>query len=250
MRSSASGRVERIVPDGRPEIILNLGAPFRRTLAGGGVREQDACLVVGQLRESLLTAPSGCVDLFGIRFQPAGLRAIPGCSVRELVDADVSLGDISARVRDMFVDAVRLAPRGERVARVDRLLCELIGVRRGASASRYALASEAARCVDRMCSPTVGELAETLGVSGRSIERAFASEIGVGPKEYIRIQRLQRVVRAINGARSRPDWAGLAATHGYFDQAHLVREFRLIAGLTPEAYYRENSVIAGAFTGA
>jgi len=250
MQSSGSHRAERVVPDGCPEIVLNLGDPFRRTLDGGGEREQDACLVVGQLRKSLLLAPSGCVDLFGVRFEPAGLGAILGCSARELTGIDAPLGDVNAWVRDRLVDAVRLAPRGERLARVDQCLRDLIGARRGGVTSRNALATEAARRVERMRSPTVGALAETLGVSARSLERAFAGEVGIGPKEYIRIQRLQRVIRAISGARSRPDWAWVSAAHGYCDQSHLVRDFGLIADITPEGYYRENSVLMGAFAGA
>jgi AraC-like DNA-binding protein len=50
--------------------------------------------------------------------------------------------------------------------------------------------------------------------------------------------RFQRVVRAIEPAR-RPSWAGLAARHGYADQAHLAREFREFAGTTLTGYVRE-----------
>jgi len=250
MRSAASERAERIVPDGRPEIVLNLGDPFVRTLGDGGARDQDACLVVGQLRGSLLVAPSGRVDLFGVRFEPAGLRAILGCSARDLADTDAPLGDVDAGIRDRLVDAVRLAPRRERVARVDRLLSDLIWTRRSAVTSRNALAAEAARRIDRMTSPTVGAIAETLRVSGRSLERAFADEIGIGPKAYVRVCRLQRVIRAISGARARPDWAWVSAAHGYCDQSHLVRDFGLIAGVTPEGYLREQSAMTGAFASA
>lgn len=250
MQSTATGRVERIVPDGCPEIIVNLGDPFLRALDDGGAREQDACLVVGQLRTSLLTQPSGNVDLLGVRLEPAGLRAILGCSVRDLTDADVPLGDVCARTRDLLLDTAMLAPEHERVVRVEWLLRAVARAQRTARTSRNALAGEAALRVERMRSPTVGALACAMSVSARSIERAFADEIGIGPKEYIRIRRLQRVIRLLDGARERPDWAGLSAACGYCDQPHLVREFGLIAGLTPESYLSERTSLMDAFTGA
>jgi len=249
LESPSAGRAERIVPDGCPEIVFNLGDPFLRTRECGRGREQDVCLVVGQLRTSIFIEPSGRVDLFGVRLEPAGLRAVFGCPARELTDVDAPLGDVCAGVRDRLVDAVRLPPHGDRVARVERLLRDLIAAHRGAVSSGHALAVEAARRLERMSSPTVGALSESLRVSGRSIERAFAGEIGIGPKEYIRIRRLQRVIRAIQGARSRPDWAWLSASCGYCDQSHLVRDFGLIAGITPGGYLREHSAISGAFAG-
>ncbi len=87
-------------------------------------------------------------------------------------------------------------------------------------------------------------------MSGRTLERAFAGEIGITPKEYIRVRRLQRIVRLLEAAAVTPDWAALAAAGGYYDQSHLVREFGLIAGITPAGYLREQTDFMDAFAGA
>ena len=61
----------------------------------------------------------------------------------------------------------------------------------------------------------------------------------MGVKVFSRIIRLRHVLRAlerVSSERCRVDWARLAVDEGYFDQAHFVRDFRALTGLTPERF--------------
>jgi AraC-like DNA-binding protein len=83
----------------------------------------------------------------------------------------------------------------------------------------------------------VGKVAADLGVLPRTLRRRFTAQVGLGPKRFARVQRLQRVVRSL-GEQARVDWAAVAARHGYADQPHLVDEFRQLVGVTPTEYLR------------
>jgi AraC-like DNA-binding protein len=83
----------------------------------------------------------------------------------------------------------------------------------------------------------VGEVAAGLGVLPRTLRRRFTAQVGLGPKRFARVQRLQRVVREVDGLE-RVDWASVAARHGYADQPHLAEEFRQLVGVTPTGYLR------------
>ncbi|HEV2251597.1 MAG TPA: helix-turn-helix transcriptional regulator [Streptosporangiaceae bacterium] len=83
----------------------------------------------------------------------------------------------------------------------------------------------------------VGEAAAALGLLPRTLRRRFVASVGLTPKRFARVQRLQRVVRDLDGQR-RVDWARLAAEHGYADQPHLAEEFRQLVGVTPTEYLR------------
>ncbi|GGY68984.1 helix-turn-helix domain-containing protein [Streptomyces omiyaensis] len=87
----------------------------------------------------------------------------------------------------------------------------------------------------------VGRLARLSGLSPRSLQRLFASHVGVGPKWVILRYRLHEALERA-GRGTAPDWAGLAAELGYSDQAHLVRDFTAVLGLSPTAYARGLSV--------
>jgi AraC-like DNA-binding protein len=83
----------------------------------------------------------------------------------------------------------------------------------------------------------VGEVAAVLGLLPRTLRRRFTAQVGLTPKRFARVQRLQRVVRDLDG-RQEADWATVAAEHGYADQPHLSDEFRQLVGVTPAEYLR------------
>lgn len=90
----------------------------------------------------------------------------------------------------------------------------------------------------------VAALAREIGWSCKHLAGRFAIEVGVGPKTAGRILRFARARRSIDAARGQIAWADLAIDWGYADQAHLIREFHAMAGVTPADYVRD---IAGRF---
>ncbi|MET9538429.1 AraC family transcriptional regulator [Streptomyces sp. NPDC006553] len=86
----------------------------------------------------------------------------------------------------------------------------------------------------------VAQLVATTGLSARSLQRLFASHVGVGPKWVILRYRIHEALEHAEaaGPAGGPDWAALAVELGYSDQAHLVREFTATIGVPPTAYAR------------
>jgi methylphosphotriester-DNA--protein-cysteine methyltransferase len=91
------------------------------------------------------------------------------------------------------------------------------------------LVDEAARLLSR--SSDVGAAASQLGVSPRQLERRFKAHVGISPKYFARIRRFQRVFPAME--EDSAGWVDAAADCGYYDQAHLIRDFRDFAGEPP-----------------
>ena len=87
-------------------------------------------------------------------------------------------------------------------------------------------------------------VAEETGLSRGHFARLFQQEVGLRPKHYARVRRFLRTVRRINsvGSERRIHWARLALDCGYYDQAHLINEFRTFAGVCPSAYLRARHV--------
>jgi AraC-like DNA-binding protein len=84
---------------------------------------------------------------------------------------------------------------------------------------------------------SVAEVADDLGLLPRTLRRRFTAQVGLTPKRFARVQRMQRVVRSLDH-RGPVDWAAVAAGHGYCDQPHLADEFRDLADVTPGEYLR------------
>lgn len=229
-----AGAAERILPDGCGEVIVNRADPFRQH---GREPTQPRVMLVGQIRRYLRVVPTGEVDLVGVRFQPFGLHALLRLPAAEVTDARPDLGAFDARLRKELEDAARKGV----VELEDALLRRL---RPRALRSREAVA----RILAGGGRVRVDALARELRLGHRSLERAFRREVGLPPKLFARIVRFQGVIAAAERAR-RLDWAGLAPGCGYFDQAHLIRDFRHFAGRSPGAWFREEHPMADFFAG-
>ncbi|MEV0718219.1 helix-turn-helix domain-containing protein [Asanoa sp. NPDC050611] len=72
-----------------------------------------------------------------------------------------------------------------------------------------------------------------VGITTGADRRRFAAQVGLSPKRFARVRRLQRLLDTVGPDR---DWARAAVEVGYFDQAHMVNDFRALTGLTPTAY--------------
>jgi AraC-like DNA-binding protein len=122
---------------------------------------------------------------------------------------------------------------------------EAAAILESAIAERLALTSSQATgtrlvlaAADRLTSANVNAVADELGVSERHLRRLFRETTGVGPKTFAKLARFRHAVRAAR-AENHASWATIAAAAGYYDQAHLISEFRTIAGVTPQALLGE-----------
>jgi AraC-like DNA-binding protein len=87
----------------------------------------------------------------------------------------------------------------------------------------------------RHASVTVAELARRAGVTPRALHRRFVAQVGFGPKRLQRLFRFDALRRRLSAPGAKPD-AALAVELGFFDQAHMIRECRAIAGSAPRAF--------------
>ena len=206
----------------------------------------------GALLGGLHSAPAlirheGAQSGLQLALRPPGVRALLGLPAGELADTDVPaeavLGGVCAELRDRVRTA---AGWPERFAILDEILLrQLITGGEGAAVPPEVLwawrqllrAGGAVR---------VGDLAAETGWSGRHLASRFRAEIGLTPKAAARVIRFDRARQALLRhvrARAHQDGgyqlADLAADTGYFDQAHLAREFRALAGVPPSQWLAE-----------
>ncbi|MEU3606492.1 helix-turn-helix domain-containing protein [Streptomyces sp. NPDC035033] len=191
----------------------------------------------------------GAGRVCGVQFRPGGFRPFaPARPVSAWTGRRVPLPEVFPDTAalphgpsaDEAVLSAVLAPEDDR-ARVAALDAFLLA-RGPAPDPAAALATELVELVraDRTVR-RVSRLARLSGLSPRSLQRLFASHVGVGPKWVILRYRLHEALERA-GTDTAPDWAGVAAELGYSDQAHLVRDFTAALGLSPTAYARGLSV--------
>jgi AraC-like DNA-binding protein len=184
-----------------------------------------------------LIAHEGAWSGIQVALRPLGTRALLGLPAGELAEVDVPaeavLSDLGAELRARILAA---AGWSERFAVLDEILLRRMNVADVAPevgwAWRQLLTSGGAILVS--------DLAEQTGWSGRYLARRFREEIGLTPKAAARVIRFHRARHLLAHQAGGPyRLADLAATCGYFDQAHLAREFNALAGCPPSQWLAE-----------
>lgn len=232
---------ERLVPDGSPELVVNLADPFCQVHNDGRRQPHPRMLLVGQLRSAIDIAPLGAVHLLGVRFWPGGMFPLLRLPQHRLLGQRTELAGVDADLQAALLAAAETAVGFEQAcARFERLLLpRLSGLPPSPveQAVQLLVAAEGALRLDA--------LAGHCGLSARSLERGFRREVGLGPKLLARILRFQRVFRT--GQDGPDSWAMLAVRAGYCDQAHLIRDFRLFSGASPTRWGWSAQSLAACF---
>ncbi|MET7452067.1 helix-turn-helix transcriptional regulator [Streptomyces sp. NPDC005574] len=166
---------------------------------------------------------AGPAQWAGVRFAPGTAPAVLGVPARELRDRRVELSDLwpASEVRRL---SGRIAAAPDPVSALEE-----VALARAADAGPPdPLAGLLVAALD--AGRPVAATADQLGLGTRQLHRRALADFGYGPKTLARVLRLQR---ALALARAGVPLAVTAARSGYADQAHLTREVRQLAGMTP-----------------
>ena len=232
---------ERILPSGTAQLVINLTDDEIRIYDAPDAarpRRYAGAAVSGPYSNCFLIDPLVHASIIGVYFRPGRAAPVLGGPARDLADAHVDLeavwGRTAAELRERLCAA---ATPAERFAVLEDVL--LRRLRRAPPLhGAVPVALEAFEWAD--AAVKVRDLARQVGLSQRRFIQLFAAEVGLTPKLYGRVRRFQRA-REMVRRDAKPDWAGVAAACGYFDQSHLIRDFGEFSGLSPRAYLKLRS---------
>lgn len=238
-----SSEPQRIVPDGRCELILNFAQPFAGQVAGRWQRQPQS-FVVGQITGPLMLRPCGPARVLGVRFHPHGAGAAFGLPVYELTN---TLAPTEVLSFSLHGELQRLLDSGSPFAaltRLDKIFSHSIRPRREDHTGVIGAVHQIERTGGQV---RMAMIANAAGLSLRQFQRRFRDAVGISPKLFSRMQRFQRVFHATEMPDA--DWVGTAVHNGYFDQAHLIRDFREFAGKAPTSLLAGEVDLARRFLG-
>jgi AraC-like DNA-binding protein len=218
------------------------GAPSHRILPDGCVdilfvtlnREPIALTVVGLMTTPLTCAVQPGRSYFAVRFRPGMAAAFirEAALLNDRIEPLESLWGTTAR---SLAERLSESSTSQRRAQVME-----------GSLRPLEPPDSAQRALWRLSEVTVPLdcLASDAGLSERHFRRACVQRAGVPPKYMRRILRFRRAaerIRAREASTAQPNWAQFAVACGYYDQAHLIREFQEFAGCTPGRFVQSQN---------
>jgi AraC-like DNA-binding protein len=240
---------ELAVPTGAMQIVVNLGDDLLSWYDGDGLT--TAHTTHGSGLCGAISRPIG-IDTaeqqasVGVAFRPGGAVPFFHPPAAVLAEPVIGLDSLWGRDGETLRERLLEQPTPEATLRsLEHVLLarvvrpELMGPHERMSPIRSAasgLDEGIGYAIDALGEgAAVGAVVDRLGVTPATFNRRFRATVGLNPKPFARIRRLQRLLARIRGDVE-PDWAAVAAEQGYFDQAHMINEFRALAGVTPGQY--------------
>jgi AraC-like DNA-binding protein len=225
----------REVPSTTVPLIISFGEPIDVSWPGHGAASRGlTSFIAGVHDRPVVTEHAGSQHGIEVMLTPLGAYTLLGVPMRELANTVAGLGDLLGRGWEKLVARLAEMPAwDERLAMVDEALAVRLAAGRQPS-------GEVTHAWSRLCQTagglSVGGLAAELGWSRRHLVERFREQIGLPPKTMARVLRFQRGLRLLTAnasPRAGRSWAEVAVLCGYYDQAHLNRDFRALAGCTP-----------------
>jgi AraC-like DNA-binding protein len=188
----------------------------------------------------------GSVSCLDVKMTPLGAYRLLGVPMSELTGRVVDLVEVGGLAAQRLADRVREASSWERrFALLDDFLlsraeCGPVPAPQVTWALR--------RLLDGRGLVPVRQISEEVGWSHRHLIAKFREQIGLPPKALSRIVRFNALLQRIRTSSDQVRWVELAYECGYYDQAHLNRDFREFAGTTPSDFItrcRPAGVIVG-----
>nr|WP_223242554.1 AraC family transcriptional regulator [Streptomyces sp. CBMA123] len=222
----------RLVPTGRAVVVINIAEPFSEVRRLGEPSGRGA--VVGSLVAGLEDGPRVCAHPGGqeairLELTPLGAYRLFSLPMGELTNTVVELGHVLGPVAEELVE--RLAGARDWAARFDLVDAELLA-RLGRGPLPAPEVAQACRLLSEAAGGIrVARLAAEVGWSQGHLVRRFTEQVGLAPKAFARVLRFHRAAGLLSG--DGVDLNDVALACGFYDQAHLSRDFRALAGTTP-----------------
>ncbi len=236
--------MDRFLPDGNAEFIIELTDNTKHIYDNETLIELQAFrhAWVSGVRTQPITIPSGRDSrMLIVAFKRGRARPFYDFPMNELadlvVDADLVFGK---RIRDLREQLLNTPSIHQMFSLIEKFLLQQSG--------DSLHANTASKCIEYVVSNIANQpnilglqqLISQIGYSQKHFIDLFKKQVGVVPKQYLKIMRFQKAIQEIENNKS-IQWSTIAAESGFYDQAHFIGDFKVFSGFTPGEYMKRKA---------
>jgi AraC-like DNA-binding protein len=240
-RSSGGTYRSRALPRGAVTVVFDVGQRQQLDFytAEGGTRLQvPPAVITGAHSAPYITDIAANEPAMAIHFRPGGALPFLGTPLGDLEDVAVGVEEVWGRSgHELHERLIAAASPAARFGIVEDFLLS----RARFGVCRHPGVAVAMAAVEANPSIQMAEVRRLTELSTKRMIALFRAEVGLAPKAYARVRRLQAALRHLGAGTA--GGARIAADAGYFDQAHFVREFRSFTAMTPTQYGQQRLVL-------
>jgi AraC-like DNA-binding protein len=238
---AGSHNKERLMPDGSIELVINLKEDEARIYDRENLDKCErlpGALVCGPHSSFFVIDTAQQDSVIGVHFKPGGAFPFFKMPAIELHNLHVSLEDLWGQQAGLLRERLLEAQTPQKKFQV---LEECLLARAFKPLERHRAVDHALGLFRNIhTAPAMTELADQIGISSRRFIQLFSNEVGLTPKLFARVRRFQQVLQNIRTGVEF-SWVDMAASCGYFDQAHFIHDFKEFSGINPTTYLAQKT---------
>ena len=236
--------MDRFLPDGNAEFIIELTDNTKYIYDNETLTELQTFrhAWVSGVRTQPITIPSGRDSrMLIVAFKKGRARPFYDFPMSELadlvVDADLVFGK---RIRDLREQLLNTPSIKEMFLLIEKFLLQRSGDSLHANTPSKCIEYAVSNIANQPNILDLQKLTRQIGYSQKHFIDLFKKQVGVSPKQYLKIMRFQRAIQEIENNKS-IQWSNIAAESGFYDQAHFIGDFKIFSGFTPGEYMKRKT---------
>lgn len=229
------GVAQRVVPNGYVELTFHFADKLRKVKTTEEL--QPNIIISGQKTGFFDVIPTGKTSMLSVQFFPHSAGLFFDIPINELADETIDLREIAGWAADELEDRLCYCDGiDNKVALIEQFLEARLSERNIYDQQRIAHNIALINTFNGQL--TVDELAADACLSRKQHERVFKKMVGLSPKQFLKVIRFQYALLA-HQQHSNESMTELAYRCGYYDQSHMISDFRELSGITPGQYFND-----------
>ncbi|MBI9072835.1 MAG: helix-turn-helix transcriptional regulator [Melioribacteraceae bacterium] len=223
---------ERVYPCGYATMVFHYGSPSKFQKKNSGKCIEPNLVICGQQTNYYDLSLSGKTGMILIVFRPHGVKSFFNFPITELLNENLSLQDLSNNEANELEDKLFNSPNNkQRVIHLENFF-----IKRLIHNNEFKRVEHAIKIIENSKGQIKAQdIAHEVCLGIKQFERTFSKYVGVNPKKFASIVRLQNVIQMKSNYKK--SMTQLAYDNGYYDQSHFIHDFKSLTGLTPKAFF-------------
>lgn len=236
--------MDRFLPDGNAEFIIELTDNTKHIYDNKTLTELQSFrhAWVSGVRTQPITIPSGRNSrMLIVAFKKGKAHQFYRFPMSELanlvVDADIVFGEKMHELREKLLNTPSIP---QMFLLVEHFLLQQAGDSLHANTPSKCIEYAVSNIMNQPNIMGFQQFSSQIGYSQKHFIDLFKKHVGVPPKQFLKIMRFQKVVQEIESNKS-IQWSNVAMESGFYDQAHLISDFKDFSGFTPSEYIKRKA---------